>query len=100
MLDNNLHALINEPKSFVLPILPHMASTPLVPGEHYMLKYLPFYKITCLTDSEAHQAYLEKREEERQEGMLRQGPTSSRPTSSSTTRPLTKKKKALVVRSV
>ena len=65
MLDKNLHALINEPKSFVLPILPHVAPTPLVPDEHYVLKYLPFYKIAHLTDSEARQAYLEKREEKR-----------------------------------
>lgn len=94
MLSNkNLMALINETKFFIIPILPHVASLSLVPNKHFMLKYLPFYEVTHLADSEARQARLKEREKKSQEGTLRQTPTTSHLASSSTTHHLAKKKK-------
>ena len=62
MLDKNLLALINEPKSFIMLVFPHVAPSFLVPGKHFVLKNLSFYAVACLADSEACQAHLEKRE--------------------------------------
>lgn len=62
LLDKNLLALINEPKSFIMPVFPHVAPSFLVPGKHFVLKNLSFYAVTCLADSEARQAHLEKQE--------------------------------------
>lgn len=91
--NNNLLALINETKLFIIPILPHVASPSLVPNKHFVLKYLPFYEVTSLADSEACQARLKEREKQRQEGILRQTPTTSHLASSSTAHHLAKKKK-------
>ena len=58
--DKNLLMLVNAPKSFVIPVFPHMALPSLMPREHFVLKDLPFYEVSILVDSEARQAHLEK----------------------------------------
>ena len=65
--NKNLLALIDNPKSFIIPVFPHLALPSLVSGEHFMLKDLPFYKIDRLVDSKACQAHLEEREKKCQE---------------------------------
>ena len=50
---NNLLALIDNPKSFIIPVFPRLTPPSLVPGEHFVLKDLPFYEVACLADSEA-----------------------------------------------
>lgn len=65
--DKNLLALNNEPKLFVIPIFPRMASPFLVPSKHFVLKNLSFYVVSRLADSKARQARLEKREKKHQE---------------------------------
>lgn len=47
LLDKNPQALIKNPKSFIIPVFPRLASSFLVPDEHFMLKNLPFYEV-CL----------------------------------------------------
>ncbi|RVW14571.1 hypothetical protein CK203_083877 [Vitis vinifera] len=75
--DKNLFALIDNPKSFIIPVFPHLASP-----------------------SSAPQALLEEREKKRQEGMLRQVSAASRPFSSSIDHPPTKKRKKPTTRPV
>lgn len=64
LLDNNLLALIKNPKLFI-PMFPQLAPSTLVLNEHFMLKDLVFYEVACLADSEARQACLEEREKKR-----------------------------------
>ena len=91
--NKNLLALIDNPKSFIIPVFPHLALPSLVSGEHFMLKDLPFYKIARLADSKACQAHLEEREKKCQEWTLRQAPVAGRPSSSSIALPPTQKRK-------
>lgn len=63
-----------------------------MPDEHYVVKDLPLYKEARVADAKARQNRLSKREKKRKEGTLRQAPGRSRPTSSSTTHPSSKKK--------
>lgn len=63
-----------------------------MPGEHYVVKDLPFYKEARVADAKARQNRLAKREKKHKEGTLRQTPSRSRPTSNSTTHSLSKKK--------
>ncbi|RVW33086.1 hypothetical protein CK203_102296 [Vitis vinifera] len=42
--DKNLLALINDPKSFIIPVFPHVAPPSLIPNEHFMMKDLPIYE--------------------------------------------------------
>lgn len=58
--DKNLLVLIDNPKFFIIPVFPRLASFSLVLGKHFVLKYLFFNKVTCLADFEAHQARLEE----------------------------------------
>ena len=60
--DKNMQALIENPKAFIILVFPRLVPPSLVPDEYFMLKDFHFYKVACLADSEAHQAYLEKRE--------------------------------------
>lgn len=64
LLDNNLLALIKNPKLFI-PMFPRLAPSTLVLNEHFVLKDLVFYEVACLEDSEARQACLEEREKKR-----------------------------------
>ena len=37
--NKNLLALIDNPKSFIIPVFPHLALPSLVSGEHFMLRH-------------------------------------------------------------
>lgn len=50
--DNNLLALIKNPKPFI-PMFPRLAHSTLVLNEHFVLKDLVFYEVACLADSKA-----------------------------------------------
>ena len=95
--DKNMQALIENPKAFIILVFPRLVPPSLVPDEYFMLKDFHFYKVACLADSEAHQAYLEKREKKCQKETLRQAPATGRSLSSSTVRPSAYKKKIHVV---
>ena len=92
-----MQALIENPKAFIILVFPRLVPPSLVPDEYFMLKDFHFYKVACLADSEAHQAYLEKREKKCQKETLRQAPATGRSLSSSTVRPSAYKKKIHVV---
>lgn len=42
----NLKVILSHPKPFVNPIFPWLALPTLVLGEHFVLKDLPFYKVS------------------------------------------------------
>ena len=92
--------MISEPKLYVLPILHRVALSSLIPNEHYVLKDLPFYKVTRLADLKARQARLKEREKKRHEGTLRQGPATSHLISGSAAPPSANKKKTPNVRPI
>ena len=50
-----------------------------MPGEHFVLKDLPFYKRAREADTKARQERLDQREEKRQEEMLRKAPGEKGP---------------------
>ena len=50
----SLLAVIQEPQSYVLPIIPRRLPKVVVPGEYYVLKDLPFYEEACEADVKAH----------------------------------------------
>ena len=91
--DKNLLVLIDNPKSFIIPVFSCLAASSLVLGEYFVLKDLFFYEVTHLADSEAHQDSLEEQERNCQEGTLRQASTTGRLSSNSAIRPPTQKKK-------
>ena len=47
-----------------------LAPLTLVLGEHFVLKDLPFYKVSCLVDIKARQACLDAHEKKHQDGTL------------------------------
>ena len=64
-MDQNLLAVVREPKPFICPILPHFTPKVLVSSEHHVLKDLPCYKVAHAADTKAHQDQLEEREKKR-----------------------------------
>lgn len=58
----------------MLLIIPRRLSKVVVPGEHHILKDLPFYEEAREENAKAHQERLDQREEKRQEGTLRKAP--------------------------
>ena len=66
--DRNLLAVVREPQLYILPIIPWPLPKVLVPGEHYVLKDLPFYEKVCEVNAKACQDCLEQKEKKRQEG--------------------------------
>lgn len=86
----NLLAVVREPRLYILP---HPLPKVLVPGEHHVLKDLPFYEVAHATDPKARQDRLDQREKKREEGTLRQAPCGNRPTTGPTVCLMTKKKK-------
>lgn len=46
-------------------------------GEHFVLKDLPFYEVTRLTNAKARQSRLDAQEKKWQEGTLHQAPGST-----------------------
>ena len=85
--------LIDNPKSFIIPVFSHLAALSLVLGEYFVLKDLFFYEVTHLADSEAHQDSLEDQKRKCQEETLRQALTTGRLSCNSAIRPPTQKKK-------
>ncbi|RVW12048.1 hypothetical protein CK203_087280 [Vitis vinifera] len=75
----NLLAVVREPQAYVTNILPRKLPKKVVPGEHFVLKDLPFYKEARKADTQARRAFLNKWEERRQEGTLRRAPGDKRP---------------------
>lgn len=59
----NLLAVIREPQLYVLLIIPRRLSKVVVPGEHFVLKDLPFYEEVCEANAKARQERLEQWEE-------------------------------------
>ena len=49
----NLLVVIRKPHPYILPIIPRRLPKVVVPGEHYLLKDLPFYKKACKADTRA-----------------------------------------------
>ena len=65
-----------------------------MPGEHFVLKDLPFYERAHEADAKARQERLDQREEKRQEGTLRKAPgEKGRNSSPAVCPPAAKKKK-------
>ncbi|KAJ9687280.1 hypothetical protein PVL29_015957 [Vitis rotundifolia] len=79
----NLLAVIQEPQSYVLPIIPKRLPKVVVLGEYYVLKDLPFYEEACEADAKA-------------QGTLRRALSENGRISSSATCPPVKKKKSSV----
>ena len=65
-----------------------------MPGEHYVLKNLPFYEEVHEANTKARQERLDQRDERRQEGTLRRASSEKGRISSSTACPSVKKKKS------
>lgn len=91
----NLLEVVRESCPYMIPVVPRkLPSRIVVPGEHYALKDLPFYKEAREADAKARQERLEQREEKRQEGTLRKAlGKRGQPSSSSVCPPAKKKKK-------
>lgn len=89
----NLLAVIREPQFYILPIISRRLSKVVVPGEHYILKDLPFYEEAHKADATACQERLDQREEKRQERKLRRAPGEKSRASFSAAYPPVKKKK-------
>lgn len=53
LYSQNLFAIIREPQSYVLPIIPRRLLKVVVSGEHYILKNLPFYEEAREADAKA-----------------------------------------------
>ncbi|KAL6319982.1 hypothetical protein AAG906_037059 [Vitis piasezkii] len=70
----NLLAVVREPQPYITNILPRRLPKQVVPGEHFVLKDLPFYERARKADAKARQERLDQRDERRQEGTLRKAP--------------------------
>ncbi|RVX23748.1 hypothetical protein CK203_000026 [Vitis vinifera] len=81
--DRNLLTVVRESWLYILPILPSFVPKVLVPGEHDLLKDLPFYEVAHVVDPKARQDRLDQREKKREDGMLRQVPCGNPPSASS-----------------
>lgn len=92
LTDQNLIALVRDSDSYVVPTLPRFVTRVLVPEEQFVLKNLPFYEEAQAANAKARQDRLAQREKKRNEGMVRQVQGRSRPASSSTAHPPSKKK--------
>lgn len=90
----NLLVIIQEPQPYILPIILRWLPKVVVPGEHHVLKDLPFYEEAHEANAKACQESLDQKEEKSQEWKLRKAPGEKDQASSSATRPSTKKKKS------
>lgn len=59
----NLLIVVQEPQLYALNILPRRLPKVVVPGEHFVLRDLPFYEEACEADTKARQKCLEQPEE-------------------------------------
>lgn len=49
----NLQQVVRESKSYVVPVVPRRLPRTVVPGEHFVLKDLPFYEEAREADAKA-----------------------------------------------
>ncbi|RVW70471.1 hypothetical protein CK203_058329 [Vitis vinifera] len=91
----NLMAVVWESREYIINILPRKLPKKVVPGEHYILKDLPFYKEMQQADAEKHRALLDDRERRKKEGTLRKAPGKKRSASSPPGGAPAKKKKKI-----
>ncbi|KAL6347490.1 hypothetical protein AAG906_026012 [Vitis piasezkii] len=89
----NLMAVVRESQEYVINILPRKLPKKVVPGQHYILKDLPFYKEVQKADAQKRRALLDDREGRRKEGTLRKAPGKKRPAPSPPAGAPAKKKK-------
>ena len=94
----NLLAVVWEPQPYVLNILSRRLPKVVVPGEHFVLKDLPFYERAREADVKARHKRLDQREEKMQKGTLmkalgEKGPGEKERGSFPAVRPLATKKK-------
>ena len=75
----NLMAVVRESHEYIINILPRKLPKKIVPGEHYLLKDLPFYKEVQQADAQKRRALLDDREGRRKEGTLRKTPDKNGP---------------------
>ena len=89
----NLMAVVRESQEYIINILPRRLPKKVVPGEHFILKDLPFYKEVQEVDAPKRRARLDDQEEKRKEGLLRKAPGGKRSSPSPAGAPTTKKRK-------
>ena len=63
----NLLVVVREPQAYDINILPRKLPKKVVPGEHYVMKYLPLYKEVQKADAQKRQTRLDNREGRRKE---------------------------------
>ena len=56
----NLLAVVREPQPYITNILPRWLPKQVVPGEHFVLKDLPFYERDRKADAKARQERLDQ----------------------------------------
>ena len=74
----NLSTVTRESQDYVINILPRKLPKKVVPGEHYVLKDLIFYKEVQKADAKKRRALLDDREKRKNEGTLRKAPGKKR----------------------
>ncbi|RVW59325.1 putative disease resistance protein [Vitis vinifera] len=89
----NLMVVVRESGEYIINIIPRKLSKKVVPGEHYILKDLPFYKQVQQADAEKRRVLLVDRERRKKEGTLRKAPGKKWSASSPPAGALAKKKK-------
>ena len=77
----NLLAVVRESREYIINILHRKLPKKVVPGEHYILKDLPFYKEVQQADAEKCRALIDDRERRKKEGTLRKAPGKKQPAS-------------------
>ena len=93
----NLSAVTRESQEYVINILPRKLPKKVVPGEHYILKDLPFYKEVQKADAEKRRTLLDDREKGKKKGTLRKAPGKKRSAAFQSGAAPAKKKKKLVL---
>ena len=64
----NLFVVVREPQSYVINIIPRQLSKIVVPGEHFILKDIPFYKEAREVEVKTLQERLEQQEKKGKRG--------------------------------
>lgn len=77
LTEKNLRVILAQANPLVISFLQWLAPLTLVLGKHFVMNDLLFYKVVYLADTEARQAHLETQEKKRQDGTLRQAPSST-----------------------
>ena len=96
----NLATLAQDSQPYIPNIIPKRLPKNVVPGEHFVLKDLPFYAEAREADAQARQERLSHREERRQEGTLRRAPSEKYSALRQPARPLVEKKKKVAAKGI